>query len=147
MPLVLLGPQCPATQFPKASALGVTLERGLGYFKPPWVTGTANSEAQGKHCWLLPSSTTLQPPPHIPTHVPVPERRRCSLPRAGRSAPCRDIKVSAGMCVALPGCGRYGARDDERDTVMVISPSDGGEAERGACQQYLLLFLPSAALY
>lgn len=151
----LIRPWRPATHSLGVSALGVDPKEGTGYFGPPWEAGTANPWAQGNGCWLLPPTAPLLSAAPSP-HPPPTALRRGSRRAAQRSAACpglaglclaRDIKVSPGMCVALPGCERYGARDHERDTAMVIAPSNQGEAARQACQQYLLLFLPCAVLY
>lgn len=52
-----------------------------------------------------------QPPSILPpTHGPSPPRG-AACPGLAAPRRARDIKVSPGMRVALPGCERYGARD------------------------------------
>lgn len=130
--------------------LGVTLKRRPGILDPP---GSGKPMGSGER--LLAASphhppALCSPLPTSPTHGPFAggAAARRSLPRAGRSVPCERHQSLALECVWL--C--RAARDTEPGIMKEIlrwlsPPSNQGEAERQACQQYLLLFLPSAAFY
>lgn len=141
--------QWPASHFLGISALAGNSKEVTGYFGLPWGAGAeAGSElpAASPHAPPCPP----QPPPRVPHPRPFAggAAARRSLPRAGRAAPReRHQSLPWNVCGSAALRERYGARDHERDTAIVIAPSNQGEAERQACQQYLLLFLPCAALY
>lgn len=111
--------QWPASHFLGISALAGNSKEVTGYFGLPWGAGAeAGSELP------TPPPALRSPLPVSPTHGPSPgePRRGAACPGLAGLRLERDIKVSPGMCVALPRCERDTEPGIMKEILRWLSP-------------------------